>query len=245
MDTINLNPATSVMASDKFLPVTVIHLYESIRNGENKLYVEIADILKDGETAAFQPLTEDTARHLGEKLYKGTSSIARGIIPRNLLSLTWNNDKPVMVWWTPKQKVKAYYTKELNIPNGTIDVPALVWRFDQDELEIAIYALKDDKEPDIKTKLYHAPFHNVYVDGNVCIGSGDTHLNTHSREFSTIMATAMHVFWGTKFSEIHNDKAIIKGNLNVLHHDLVKGKKFPLDLLSPTKKTLKTLYNES
>lgn len=219
---------------DDMKPKALLRIYESDapENKSSKIYVEMHEINQKGQVLAGKPLTPEFSRSFGKALFKSSSAIAKGRVPRNLLKIEWYNDKPVLTWWTPLQKVKTYYTKNLNIADqGTIEVPPLVWQYSMDERNLEIFAFKENTEPNEKTELFFAPFHNVYTNGTVCIGSGSSKLQ-QLNNFTDIMENAMKVFWSTKFSEIHN-KTAIDGNLNTLHKSLVNGASFPMDKLMP------------
>lgn len=154
---------------------------------------------------------------------------------------------PILTWWTAEQQQAVTYTKELNIPNGKIWTPALLWQFDCASENLTICALRRSERPTKKTQLYYAPFHNVYgrdqiaEENQVCLGSGGMKAvkkAAEARDFATLMRTVETVFWRTTFSEIHNVKAADQ-NLNTLHHHLVTtGARFPLDKLVPIKTKL-------
>lgn len=147
------------------------------------------------------------------------------------------------------QKVSAYYTKGLHVPDGTIEVPPLVWRWNASHMELQVYAFKNTeayekikkvRTPDEDTDLFYAPFHNVYENGRVCLGSGWHSNIKEARTFKGIMEQMEHVFWNTRFSEIHHNGC--NGNLNTLHHKLVTTQcPFPTDMLKSFNHKLKDL----
>ena len=120
-------------------------------------------------------------------------------------------------------------------------VPAMVWQWDDFNRSLDVFALADPGKPREKTVLYHAPFHNVYPHGDVCVGTGGKHIS-RAETFEQILRSVMKVFWTTAFSEIHNKEAV-KGNLNTLHHKLITtaADNFPIEKLIPTGKTLNDL----
>ncbi len=76
-----------------------------------------------------------------------------------------------LVWYLPGT-VRAMY---INLGNRTkrlmVPWPTLVIRVDSGKLSVA--ALAASKRPEAKTRLYHAPLANTYVDGSVCTGGAD------------------------------------------------------------------------
>lgn len=227
-----------ITKEDRFQPQALLTIYRSHQQGEEKLYVEASPILPNGEVGAAIPLSEEAAAELGEALYKSSTKPVGGQIPANLLSIEWENNKPTLIWYTSAQRQKLVYTKELNIPNGIVHVPALLWIWNSNEGKLSLYALDSDQRPDNKSKLYNAPFHNVYEDNSTCIGTGSRHIEKH-QTFKAIMDNVMLVWWKTAFSAVHNEKAC-KLNLNTLHHSLVTTRKnFPIDQLVLSKTKIK------
>jgi len=173
-------------------------------------------------------------------LHKENTKLIGGTVYANMLYLGWVYDKPVLAWHTPAESHHVTYSKNLNIPNGKIAAPPMLWLWNDYHRNLAVWALPDDQRPTEKTDLYHAPFHNVYPDGRICLGSGSKHI-TPCKTFISLMAACERVFWNTTFSESHNDRAV-SGNLNSLHHELITtGCPFPMDRLNKTRATFKSI----
>ena len=80
-----------------------------------------------------------------------------------------------MLWYTPACK-KAMFFKEaisqkMVTGNGILPIPGLVWMVMQGELYL--YAFKGVDRPTQQTKLYQAPFFNVWSQGKVCVGNAE------------------------------------------------------------------------
>jgi PRTRC genetic system protein B len=235
-----------IKRKDNFIPKAAMIIYESsteqreeFMNGgaktDDKLYVESHQIDEKGNILAGQALTEEAANQLGKKLYKYQQKLISGLIPDNLLYIDWQNDKPVLVWWTPSQQVDAFYTQGLKIPDGKINVPPLVWKWDHSRYSLQLWSHKEDRCPGLNDVLHHAPFHNVNERATVCLGGNGQKLLKKAATFIEIIKAAQTVFWRTRFSAVQNQSAIT-GNLNTLHHSLsADGALFPLDVLKPTK----------
>lgn len=227
----------SAEKNDVFVPQAVLTIYEAKEaiNGsiESKMYVEIHDVDNKGNILSGKPLTEEFANSFAKSLHKANSLIVSGRITPNVLYIGWQNEKPIIVWHTPKCKRKAFYSEALNIPNAEIEVPALIWRYNSYSGSLHMVAIKEGDAIKDDMQLYYAPFHNAYFDHHICLGSGSGYVRKREEvAFQTLMQDCEFVFWNTEFSAIHNDKAI-KGNLNSLHKDLTAGQPFPMEKLIP------------
>lgn len=228
----------TITKQDAFHPIAVMTIYmakeEKDYMKKEKLYVESALIDEEGRIGAAQPLSIEAAKVLATQLNASIKIQSfGGIMPENVLRLDYQNTGFELTWWTAAQQVSATYSGNLKIPNGKIWVPAMVWNYDLGDQALKVFALIKSERPTEKTKIYHAPFHNVYGDGRVCIGTGAKHFS-RANNYTAIMKSVEKVFWGTSFSEIHNTAAA-KKNLNTLHHQLVTEQiKFPLEHLKQT-----------
>lgn len=79
-----------------------------------------------------------------------------------------------IVWWSPP-KMRSLFFKKSGHNGGTFDgrgtcpTPGLV--FMATERDLYIYAFKGASAPTPETKLYQAPFFNVWSRGQVCVGN--------------------------------------------------------------------------
>lgn len=80
-----------------------------------------------------------------------------------------------MIWWTPASK-RAMFFKESSMHKGTFTgngvcpIPSLIWvsLFGKG---LYVFALAENVRPELNTKLYQAPFFNVWSNGSVCVGN--------------------------------------------------------------------------
>ncbi|MBN8790360.1 MAG: PRTRC system protein B, partial [Terrimonas sp.] len=132
-----------------------------------------------------------------------------------------------------------FFIDGLNIPNGVACVPALLWIASKQKLYI--YALKSDRKPTERTPLYHAPFFNVYADGNVCMGSVDVSIRK-SASLEEFIAAWETYFFNSYFSHLMQNHNPIQGNCVSLWKKLRKtGEPFPKDVLKKTDRTIKNI----
>ena len=119
------------------------------------------------------------------------------------------------------------------------ELPAMLWFANKRSLKI--FALSSNRRPTEKTHLFYAPFFNVYVDGNVCMGTVDVNIqNSNSlEEFTTKWED---YFFNSYFSHLMNEHNPINGNCVNLWKSLINTEKqFPKEALKQANRTLKNL----
>jgi len=209
-------------------------------------YVEHFDMDKNGNPINAHPLTEREAETLAKALIVKTQKEKnqdflkpKGILPTNILQINPNIENGSVIWYTKSMIRKFYFTENLEIPNGMAEVPAMLWFANKRSLKI--FALSSNRRPTEKTHLFYAPFFNVYVDGNVCMGTVDVNIqNTNSlEEFTTKWED---YFFNSYFSHLMNEHNPINGNCVNLWKSLINNDKpFPKEALKKANRTLKNL----
>jgi len=86
--------------------------------------------------------------------------------------LAYNPTKEIMVWHVSEQTRNIFLKVAGKHHVVSVRWPGLV--FAVKGTVLYVYAVRDKGRPVPDTQLYNAPFGNVYVDGNVCVGSGVT-----------------------------------------------------------------------
>ena len=209
-------------------------------------YVEHFDMDKNGNPINAHPLTEREAETLAKALIVKTQKEKnqdflkpKGILPTNILQINPNIENGSVIWYTKSMIRKFYFTENLEIPNGMAEVPAMLWLANKRSLKI--FALSSNRRPTEKTHLFYAPFFNVYVDGNVCMGTVDVNIqNSNSlEEFTTKWED---YFFNSYFSHLMNEHNPINGNCVNLWKSLINNEKqFPKEALKNANRTLKNL----
>ncbi|SRR6266498_3294360 len=166
--------------SNIYLPDKALVLYRSISK-ESDVYVEAYDMDDNGKSINVHPLSLKEAAELAAHLNTSTDLnkdflTTKGLLPDNLLYLK-SNKQGFAVWFTPSHKLQLFFKEALLIPCGEAFVLAMVWKAERETLHV--YAIANDKKSSINTSLYHAPFFNVYSNGNVCMGSVDVEIETN------------------------------------------------------------------
>lgn len=223
-----------------YFPTNAILIYQNNSEKGNDYYLEVFDILNNGRPANGRPLSEKEANDLGIMLQISNRQQKNhlqptSLLPENILHLDYK--KGEVVWYTPASKRRLLFTEELEIPDGNACIPAMVWKADLQTLHV--YALKEKERPTEKTKLFLAPFFNIYDDGKLCTGTIDIDFSdVHSLE--DFIQTWEGYFFNSYFSHALNNERVSKENLLTIWKTLIEtGKQFPMKQLVSSNKTLK------
>lgn len=155
----------------------------------------------------------------------------KGLIPANMLKVHQQGKSKSVTWYLRSPRRKLYFAKALNIPNGEVILPNLLFHYSGG---VKVYAFVDD-ELTGKTQLYHAPFHNTSSEG-VCMGSAQVKIKTHFWE--DLIISVENAFFNSYFTHLNGNNPI-KGNLNLVYDRCIAEKKpFPLEVLRPISKSL-------
>ena len=137
------------------------------------------------------------------------------------------------------RKQKLYFSENLDIENGVISLPALIWKADKKYL--SVFASKSAKRPKDSTPLYHAPFFNLYSNGNVCMGNVDVRIQQAASLEGFIQAWQAY-FFESYFSHHIDGHIPLKENLSTLYRELIStGENFPSEKLIRNNLILKNL----
>lgn len=223
-------------------PKTALVFYEA--KGTNaEVYVEYFDMDRNGNPINAHPLTVKEAQYLSKALdttkERNKAFLkSKSLIAANIL-YTDPSENGFAMWFTKATSKNLFFIDGLNISNGVASVPALLWIASKQKLYI--YALKSDRKPTESTPLYHAPFFNVYADGNVCMGSVDVNIRKSAslEEFTAAWET---YFFNSYFSHLMQNHNPIQGNCVSLWKTLRKtGEPFPKDVLKKVDRTIKNI----
>ena len=131
--------------------------YET-KGTENDMYVEHFDMDSNGTPVNAHPLTVKEAEILAKALQTDEERSKaflkpKGILPTNILHVN-PSDKGAVIWYTKAQQRQLYFVNGLGIPNGTAQVPPMLWVADKSSL--AVFALATNRRPTEKTPLHYA-----------------------------------------------------------------------------------------
>lgn len=210
---------------------------------ETQIYVESYDIGHNGKPINAHPLTvkEMTALHAilqTSQELQDTYLKSKGLLSNKVLYVN-QQANGYAIWHTPPQEVTLYFIEGLHIPSGKFQIPAMVWKANADTLHV--YGLKGKTKPNELSKLFHAPYLNIYGSGQVCMGTVQINISKTTC-LEDFMATWERYFFNSNFSHSISGNNSTKTNTTELWRSLAgSGKPFPQDELLPTHLSLKQI----
>lgn len=231
--------------NDLFRPEHLLVFYRNDRKDLPQCYVEFFPLDPEGRPLAPHPLSETEAQQLA-KLMQGPEGPrpknhflqAESLLPPNVL-YTGHTPEPFVVWFTPSTVAPLLYHKSLGIPDGPAAVPPLIWKAKAGSL--SVYACREDERPTMATRLYHAPFFNLYQSGEVCMGTVRVSIPSDC-SLERFMSLWQAYFFGSYFAHLLVDRSPVEGNIVELWQGLAgSGQPFPLLKLRSCSVTLKQL----
>jgi hypothetical protein len=227
-----------------YRPTSALVFYQN-NEKTKETYVEHFDMDKDGSPINAHPLTEREAKALAKSLVVNSKKEKnhdflkpKGILPTNILHINTGENASVL-WHTPSVKRQLFFTENLEILNGTAEVPAMLWFAGKRSLKV--FALANNRRPTEETPLFYAPFFNVYENGSVCMGTVDVDIK-NSSSLEEFIEKWEDYFFNSYFSHLMNEHNPINGNCVNLWKNLVDTQKaFPKKVLKKTNKTITNL----
>lgn len=206
-----------------YKPVQAIIVH---RSGSD-YYLESCKINDDLSFGATHPLMKKTVVDIIDDMSVDVTDRLqfKGPIPKNIITVRNSPGNTLVAWITRPQKVRMYFTKNVDLKDITAPVPALLWVAQNNKLKL--FAMKGHRIS-LKTKnpLCIAPFSNTYEDGGVCWGSSKWPNDTIYYE-DYIKGIEIG-FWKSRFS--HNMKGVKNKSKTDLHQlwEMLDGtEKFP------------------
>lgn len=224
-----------------YFPKQAMIVYATTPVGDDpksRYYIEISDIVSDGGKAyvgAGKPLTRATLQTLMEVVNetdKKTFHSVANTIPSNLLLFDQRAGRNVIAWCRPAARQTILMKNKISITNW---VPPLVFVVRDNKLAVA--ALTNSRKPTINSRLYHAPFFNVYNNLNVCLGTAKVPMQ--GGEIQELITEWEKVFWVSEFTE-NVTGAYTKTDLTTWWRKRRRGK-FNVKKLKLSNHTLKSL----
>lgn len=108
------------------------------------------------------------------------AALVRAMAPAQQPGVQWNDPRLLarglgrLIWWSAPTKRSLFFKKSSYIANtftgrAVCNCPGLV--FMVVDRDLYVYAYAGDRAPTKATKLYQAPFFNVWSQGKVCVGN--------------------------------------------------------------------------
>jgi len=132
----------------------------------------------------------------------------KNFIPSNVVRFNLK-DQSLNLMWLFKKSVRELTFSETNrIKDKRKIIPNLIFQVKNGELYV--YAYKLDRG--LKTKIYYAPFHNIYNDGKVCMGNAK--INWNISDLEELIIHIERMFFNSKFTHLNHSN--FKNNINVI-----------------------------
>ncbi len=176
----------------------------------------------NGKCGASAIAQKQDLKRLSEIISKESQNLICGEIASELVYLDLNTK--TFIWRCEDEKRELFYGDYLNIGNGERPIPKLLFKYQNDTLYV--YAYKEWKGLN-DTILYHAPFHNIYNDGKICMGNARIKI-LRNDDFKTFITRLTFLFFRNPGTELHHT---LYGNLNNFHIDLKNMNAFPESVL--------------
>lgn len=128
-----------------------------------------------------------------------------------------------------------YFKSSLNIPDGTFNIPGIIYIVEQEHMDI--YAFKG-KVPKKQTELYQAPFFNT-TGASVCLGNSSLK-KPQDMDFFELQEYWEKRFWLSEFSHLGGNRNPTGSNL-VSVTEKARANPFDENELNPMNKQLKDL----
>ena len=181
-------------------PVAALIAYKMQDNAyRSEYYLEARSIGNDGMMGTGKPVTRRFMESLAENFTKDTSSTPYGVLPQGMLYADARKGREKYIWFTPPQKRRLFFKRDLNISDGEYWLPGLVWHAERNLLNL--YACKS-KRASPNMCLYSAPFFNVSPEsGSVCLGNANME-QPGELTFQTLIKYREDLFFLSEFSHI-------------------------------------------
>jgi len=231
-------------------PNCVLIVYRTPGKYNEKYFIEKRDVTTVGDKqilSAAVPLSDDVMKKIALSYAKeeGSRLMMDKLIPEFLLHGSNDITKKLIVWYRPAMKRSLNFSGNQTLSklkNESAMVPATLYALHNKELYV--FALPSNQRPTEKTKLFNAPFFNVYSDGKVCRGTA--HFGKSTNSFSGEIDRYERGFYMAEQGSMSNEKATKKPLRQIWASLLGKETPFPVkELVQHTKfKTLADLITK-
>lgn len=216
-------------------PKFLLVFYKTNDNETDSFYIE-KHFISEGKVQEIHALTQHEMNQIGKVLWTQESEYVQGMVPNNVLHISYPKDKICLIWKTPAQLKQLYFSREITIPDGKYPIPELIWKYHDGELWI----ISSDGKTD---KVYRAPFGNINENFHVCMGSASKFIDQKFTDFETLMKTVEVSFFNSRFT--HFNSGVKPCRNNVISTFAGLKNKFPIKELQPTKFKLKSFYGNT
>lgn len=230
-----MNELTSRI-SQTFKPRLAIVAYTGASDNWDGAYLESHEISKEGAFLEGKPLRQETIQAIVDVFFDERQNrlAVHGLLPVNVLFYEiLPGGHYTMIWHRPAERRRIHFHADLNIKSGEAWVPAILYKVERNRL--SVFALAKDDRPSEETPLYVAPFHNIYVGGEVCLGNAKLE-KPKDRTYPALTKYWEDMFWLSEFSHLNGSVNPTKTNINLLWQRLIRDKKLTWSQLKELKK---------
>jgi len=177
------------LTNKRLTPESAIIIYKEKGHYGTEYYLERREIRSQNGGYSFmapQPLSKNMMKQIASSFVKRNALDIEfgGLIAPHLLLGVNKPGTMAVIWYRPAMTKQLNFSETLGIKGRPqVQLPATLYMVLNTTLYV--FALSSDDRPDGRTKLYHAPFFNIYTDGNVCLGTapiGKTRARTFEEE---------------------------------------------------------------
>lgn len=220
----------------------IIYRAQDVNNGDKAFVTRHNIVTGDNSAPRVAPgeLVETSfVKHLMTSML---GELAVEILPENVLVRTTRQ----LVWWTrPAIRPMFYYKQKspelAELSGKKYPQPALLFSTN-DGGDLTVRALKEAKRPTKDTRLYLAPYWNVYDSGDVCIGT----MRTPRTCDLGSMALWEKAFFESEFNHqnTHKPLTVHPRGFVALWKEICGKKAFPVKYLADAGETLQDFVNK-
>ena len=206
------------------------------KTGYNNGGLSFHQIDNDGRLAPEQNLSRKAMLNIFAALESDTVNFLqfKGFAA-NILYARHTPSDTTLIWKLKKTKRRLSFSENHKEFNGVYNLPKLVFIVKNTSLYVYAYRAANLTE---NTPLYHAPFFNVYANGEVCTGNVDVDYS-ELRYFEDVKEFMENGFFNSRFTHTNHD-TLLKINIVDAYKKLCgAGMLFNDTWLVKTNKTLK------
>lgn len=218
-------------------PFMALVAYRTDDKREQSFYLEQHNIGKNGSLGVGKPLRQKAIVDIFSSIAKNNKELDSslyGAVPDNVLYCDTRVGSERLVWYRKPEVRRLFFVKDLEIPDGEMVAPGLVYSVKGKQLQVL--AFKGNKP---KKALYCAPFMNT-SETYVCLGNSKVKY-PEERTFANVISYWETMFWQSEFSHILGDNPCL-GNLATITKECINNcSAFPEEMLKPSRFKLQDL----
>lgn len=206
---------------------------------ENNNYLTMHNV-RNGKIGEEVPFTKKTAMGIFS-IFEEYAYIPKqfsGIVPKNIIYARDTPTQGLQLTWTVKStKKKLMFSPSTGLSNGMYSIPSLVFNYKKSCF--SVYAICDSDYTKINeyTVLYHAPFLNVFNQGNICMGNVRLGKIENLSTFEACTSFLESAFFNSIFTH-SNNRNVVSSKSVEQEKDATR---WNTNNLHPTQKTIKSI----